>query len=517
MVILDCAQTKKLEEEIVARGMPHLKLMENAGRAVARFIRDKFGVNGKTVAVVCGKGFNGGDGFVIAHKLFEHGARVRILLVGGQPAHEDSVTLLERCHQDDILTICADSSSADSLVVIKDAISSADIIVDAVYGTGFHGEISDNIAQIFSQMNSSTGQIIAVDIPSGVCADTGAAAENCVRADYTVTFTSIKPGHVVYPGAGLCGMVFTAPIGIEPGDISALAPACSAIDYSSVRKCFKPRLPNSHKGTYGTLLAICGSYGMSGAAVFAARAAAHAGVGKVCLALPDSIYPIVAAHINDPVFLPLEEEGRGRHELTAAAHLTLLEVLDKCSACLFGCGCGQTDDSREILCELIEKCTVPLVLDADALHLLAQDISLLERAKCPIILTPHPGEMAHLIGRDSAYVQANRLEVARDFAKQHNVILVLKGANTIIAEPNGQICVNLTGNSGMSKGGSGDVLAGLIASFCAQGLVACDSAKCGVYIHGAAGDLAAKKYSMHSMSPNDIIMEFSTIFLELES
>lgn len=512
MLILTKGQIKELEEDYVASGNDHIKLMEAAGTAVGRFIHEKFGISGKSIAVVCGSGNNGGDGLMTAKKLFENGAKVCALMVNGQPNTPDAIDMYGRAERAGVKLI--DCTDEESIETVDRYISEAEIIVDAIYGLGFHDELPERTAELIGKMNLANGQIVAIDIPSGVCGDSGETADGSIRADYTVTFTALKPGHVIFPGAEFCGTVLSSPIGIEESKAEAMPPLVSTVDYQSVRLCFSKRKQNTYKGDYGSLLAICGSYGMAGAAVFAGKAAVQSGVGLVKMALPKSIYPIVAGQLLDAVYIPLEESGDG--VIKAEECDRLVSLVNTQKACLIGCGLGSGKDAKELVGRLVLESKSPLVIDADGINALAEDVYLLKEAKSPVILTPHAGEMGRLSHAEGSHVQKKRLAVATEFAREFGVYVVLKGANTVIAYPDGTAHVNLTGNPGMAKGGSGDVLAGIIGSLLAQGMSPADACDCAVYIHGAAGDSAATRYSHHAMTPLDIIFELPAVFLGIE-
>lgn len=280
---------------------------------------------------------------------------------------------------------------------------------------------------------------------------------------------------------------------------------------SFVKQNFPPRAADSHKGTYGTLLSVCGSYGMAGAAVLAARAAGRCGTGLVIAALPDAIYPIAATQLPEVVFAPLGETS-------AAGHLhKLAPSLKKATALLVGCGLGNSTATLELVEGLFSHANCPVVLDADGINAAARHISILETAHPPLILTPHPKELSRLLSCSVEQIQANRDAAALTAARRFNAVVVLKGHRTVIAEPNGATHVNTTGNPGMAVAGSGDVLAGMIAGLLAQGLSPWEAARSGVYLHGAAGDRAAKRLSQHAMLPTDILDELGALFLQLES
>ena len=288
----------------------------------------------------------------------------------------------------------------------------------------------------------------------------------------------------------------------------------STIDYEDVCRCFPRRSNNTHKGTFGKLLCICGSMGMAGSATFAGKAAVLSGVGMVEMAVPAEIYPIVAANLVDPVYHLLKSNERGT--VSADAIPLILEKMKGSTAVMIGCGMGKGKDVTEVVEAVIRNAEVPVVIDADGLNAIKDDLGVLREANAPIVMTPHPGEMARLVGKTNDEVQSQRLEIASSFAMTFGVYMVLKGANTVVATPDGRIYINLTGNPGMSKSGSGDVLAGLLGSLLAQGILPGKAATCAVHIHGMAGDSAAEKYSQHSMAANDIIIEFSEIFSDIE-
>ena len=274
-----------------------------------------------------------------------------------------------------------------------------------------------------------------------------------------------------------------------------------------IRRCFLPREADSHKGSYGTVLSVCGSYGMAGAALLTATAALRCGAGLVRAALPNSIYPIVATRLPEAVYVPYETAG------VAVAEKLQTQRTD---AMVIGCGLGQSVQTAEMIAALLNEAHCPVILDADGINLAARHIVIPETKHVPLILTPHPMEMARLMGCSVEEVQRDRETVAQRAAVQWDAIVVLKGHRTVIAAPNGEVWINTTGNAGMAVGGSGDVLAGMIASFVAQGMTPWDAAKCGVYLHGMAGDRAAQKLSQHAMLPTDMIDELSALFLKLE-
>lgn len=510
MKVLNSAQSKALEKSAVEAGTGYLQLMENAGASAVRFLSRKFSLAQKHVVVLCGKGNNGGDGYVAARYLSGLGALVVAVLVEGLPATEISKAMYSRLHSASVKVVSYDEDTQ----MIHSMLSTADYIIDAVYGTGFHGAAPQNLFLLFSAVKQSPAVLVSLDMPSGAGCDTGAVEGACMEADYTISFSTLKNGHVLQPAQSFCGQVVVVPIGIDSKLISAQESDIEVTEPDEAKALLKPRNPESNKGDYGRLLCVCGSEGMAGAAVMSAKAAARCGAGIVHVALPRSIYGIVASHAVESVFTLLDFCQSG--ELAPAVQAALFTALSQASACLVGCGLGKNETASAMVCSILSNARVPLIIDADGINILAENINRLETVRVPVILTPHPGEMARLMKTSVQDVQAHRVLYARRFAMEHNVILVLKGAGTVIAEPNGKVHLNMTGNAGMAKGGSGDVLAGMIASFTAQGVEPAKAAAGAVYLHGAAGDRCAKEFSQCAMLPTDIIDMLPKLFLEIE-
>ncbi len=503
MKVLSCQQMRKLEQAAVEHGQTYLGLMEQAGTGAAKVIREQAKRLQKAI-VFCGKGNNGGDGFVIARRLQEWGAYITVVLMEGSPATPDAAHMFAQMKQVEVL------SFQDEQVFSR--LAQADIVVDAVYGIGFRGSMRGEFAPIVEAINQSKAQIFAVDLPSGAQGDSGKVEGSCIRADITITFTSLKPAHVLYPSSDFCGNVVTIPVGI-PEELLAESPCVMEVTGKDRISSILPiRMASSHKGTYGTLLSVCGSRGMAGAAIMSGRSALRCGVGLVKMAIPQGIYPILAGAVTEPVFVLLQETRQGT--LSRQCKANLLSALSTSSACLIGCGMGCNADTEELVKALLMETQVPIILDADGINAVCAHIDSIKTAGVPVILTPHPGEMARLLHTTIAQVQSERYTCARQFAMDFHAIVVLKGANTLIALPDGKVFVNRTGNPGMARGGSGDVLAGMIGAFVAQGIAPEDAAICGVYLHGLAGDRCAAKFSQVGMLPTDMIQELPSLFLE---
>lgn len=511
MVTVTTKQMREIEQKAVQSGLELLRLMENAGSAAARQIREKYTVSGAPVAVVCGKGNNGGDGFVIARKLRDEGAKVTVVLACGDPATDDALEMFSRIQEAEIAIVNLETEP----YIATSSIKEASLVVDAVYGIGFHGALPDYLRNTFRLINASDVSVVSVDVPSGFNADTGEADPDALKADYTVTFTAMKTGLASAAGREYGGDIIVAAIGINSSLLEPYTNEQTPITFEMVKKCFAERPADSNKGSYGRLLAICGSSGMAGAAVMSVRAALRCGVGLAVSALPRSLYPIAAAQLCEPVFCLLDQAENG--DFASGACSKLSGQILRASAILIGCGLGTSSGAESLLLDCLSKATCPIVLDADGINSIAKHINILKTVHAPLILTPHPGEMARLTGLSIDQVQTNRPEIARQFAESYGVTLVLKGYQTLIASPGKPLLKNNTGNPGMATGGSGDVLAGMIASFLAQGMEPMQAAMCGVHLHGLAGDKAAARLSQHAMLPTDMIDELGGLFLILEN
>ncbi len=481
MKILTTDLIRKSEESAVGSGAFSLRdLMFRAGSAAAELIMQKYDFRGKKITVVCGRGNNGGDGCVIAGILAENGGEVTVCTPFGAPATENAAYYYNR------LKFVTKTESFTP---------NADIIIDAVFGIGLNRAPDEKTFELINAINCADAVRIAVDIPSGVEADSGKVLGTAVNADLTVTFIALKPCFVLPFGSDYCGEVVVADIGAPPVSYSFL---------TTEKPIFKKRKHNSHKGTFGTGLMLCGSYGMAGAAVLAAKAALRSGIGILKAVLCENIYYPFTVSAPEAVCVPVKPNQNGT---LCPDNLSLPELLKGCSAVLIGCGMGNNGDTSRLVRELIETSEIPIVIDADGINALSNSIDIIKKSKAPVILTPHPGEMARLCSLSVSEVEENRVEIAKDFALKYGCVLVLKGANTIVATPSGEVYFNMTGNPGMSTGGSGDALAGITLSLLAQGFSAQDAAKAAVYLHGEAGDKAAAKRGERAMLPSDLIEE----------
>lgn len=481
MKVLSKALIRESEKNAVQSGaFSWLQLMEIAGTTAAGLIAKKYGCENKRILILCGNGNNGGDGFVAAKYFYEHGANVEIFMPCGLPQTENALFYYNELHG----------------ITISDSITeNYDIIIDAVFGIGLNRDMSDDLNALFEKVNSINAVRVAIDVPSGIDADTGKIYGTVFDADFTVTFIALKSGLLLPPASDFCGEIAVADIGVESSNYS----------YNVISApTFTKRRKNSHKGTYGTALLLCGSYGMAGAAMLAAKACLRSGVGIAKCVLCDKIYPAFTQSIPEAVCVPVKQADSGTFDSDS---IDIENLSEKTTAILFGCGVGKSKDINKILEKLIKTSIVPTVLDADGINALSSNIDLLKESKAPVIITPHPAEMARLCKKSVAEVENDRVNTARNFATAYNCTVVLKGANTIIASPDGEISFNILGNPGMAKGGSGDVLSGIMVSLLAQGMPL-KQAVCGaVYLHSLAGDKAALKKGERQMLPSDIIDE----------
>lgn len=511
MRFFTASQTHQAEENAIRMGLSWLRLMENAGSAASRVIREKFEVQNRRIVVVCGRGNNGGDGYVVARKLKESGASVQIVQSNGGPLTPNALEMYSRVVDFNIPVVDFGVARDEAILLLKNA----ELIVDAIFGTGFHGKAEPPVGTLIQYLSAVPAKVVSLDLPSGAACDTGAVEGECVKADLTVSFTVYKPCHVLYPAADFCGEISVASIGISPEALDPIASSLQSIDCAEIQRLLPPRRKNTNKGDFGKALLVCGSFGMAGAAALAALAAVRSGAGLTRVAVPESVAAPLAAKFNEPVLCPLDETADGTLSLAAAPKIR--QLVQKSTAVLAGCGLGAGMDVEALIKIILEYAACPVVLDADGINALSGRIDIIKQAKVPLILTPHPGEMARLLGTSIEEVESARVECASGFARENGVVLVLKGAHTIVAVPGEEIYVNLTGNPGMAKGGSGDMLAGMIVSFLAQGLDAGDAAKAGVYLHGLAGDRAAAKLSQRGMIPTDMISELPALFHEIEA
>lgn len=510
MKVLTAAQIKRAEEKAVSMGDSFFSLMEKAGAACAEVLIKRTVLSEKPqakITLVCGRGKNGGDGFVIARRLHGAGFACTVVLACGAPSAEDSIGMFKKLPDVKVIDYTLHPDEA------AEAVAGADILVDSIIGFGFHGVPKPALAEVIGLMNRSAAPIAAIDLPTGLDCDLSDVNAECIHAKLTIAISTLKPAHVMHPAAAYCGEVVTVSIGMPEECFSPDDTLMRCIDKPLLHKYLKPRKSDANKGNFGKVLCVCGSKRMPGAAVLAATGSVRGGAGLVTAAFPECIYTPLTAHLTEPTFLPLPENKDGSLSVNALGELQ--NALQKATVCLAGCGMSVTEDTKKIVNELIKTARCPLLIDADGINCLSDNIDILKAAKTPLILTPHPGEMSRLCGKSVAEIQASRVETAVGFAKEHGVILVLKGAGTIVTDGE-KIYINPTGNPGMAKGGSGDALAGIVCAVIAQGVPPLEAAACGVYLHGAAGDSAAEASSQRGMTATDLLNRLPLLLSEYE-
>jgi len=491
MLLVTAAQMQRLDRRAIEEfAIPGLILMENAGRGVCDLIHRHFAARlHQGVTILAGPGNNSGDGFVIARHLHQAGVKVKILaLVPGEKFKGDALTNYRIVKELGLpITECLDSAS---LSAVTGSLKRSGLIVDAIFGTGLTREVTGRFARSIEMANEGPTPIVAVDIPSGLSADTGRPLGTAIRADITATMALAKIGLVLYPGADYVGDLHVVEIGIPRRAVDEAGIKAELFDEEAFRIVLRPRPAIGHKGTFGHLLILAGSKGKTGAAALAAHGALRSGAGLVTLGCPSGIQPVLAQKLTEAMVEGLPETRSGT--LSREGMPVIESMLEKKKALAIGPGLGLGRETQALARQLLEAAPVPVVADADALHALGTDHGPVMRSKQPRVLTPHPGEMAHLLGCTTAEVQHDRVAAALSLAYSSKAVVVLKGARTVIAAPEGKISINIAGNPGMGAGGMGDTLTGIIGGLLAQGYDAWDAARISVFVHGRAADQIAK-------------------------
>jgi NAD(P)H-hydrate epimerase len=490
--------------------VPSLTLMENAGSAVAEFALSAYPA-AKTFGVICGKGNNGGDGFVVARKLHEAGREVRLLLLADATDLRGDARFIygKLPVQAVVARFSEDLNSAPAHAVLA-----CDVLIDAILGSGFRPPVGGVYAEAIAKINAVSAPVIAVDIPSGADADvmgeqTGAVA----RADAIVTFTAPRPSHIF--GNLTSGPTVIAPIG-SPDEAIHSSLHLNVITPQEIAPLLGPRPRDSNKGMYGHVLVVGGSLGKAGAAAMAGFSSLRSGSGLVTVATPRSVLSTVAGYHPELMTESLAETESG--SISTESLGAFWPVAEKKTVLAIGPGISRHPETAEFVRAVVSKSETPIVLDADGLNAFEGKAAELSGRNRTLVLTPHPGEMARLTGLSVAAIQRDRINVARTFAKEHDLILVLKGDRTIVARPDGEAWVNTTGNPGMATGGTGDILTGIIAGMLAQNRQrAFESALAAVYLHGLAGDIASESMGEHSLVATDLVKNLSQAFRRVQA
>jgi hydroxyethylthiazole kinase-like uncharacterized protein yjeF len=510
MKIVTAAEMREIDRVTSERfGVPSLVLMENAGNAVYEFVHSRYPL-AKSVGVLCGKGNNGGDGLVAARKLHEAGREVRILLLA-DPSElgRDAAEMLNRLG----LTWFRAGSREELGSPVARRVFTADVLIDALLGTGFHPPVEGLYADAIRELNASAGPVVAVDIPSGADADAmDDPSEPVVHADAVVTFTAPRPAHVfglptravlAKPGSSTPLPIVVAPIGSPPeAMVSSLD--LNLITAEDMVQLFLPRPANSNKGNFGHVLVLGGSLGKAGAAAMAGIAVLRVGAGLSTVGTAQSALSTVAGFHPELMTEPLEETGQGT--ISMRAYERVRTLADKMTVLAIGPGISRHPETSDLVRALVIWSDKSIVLDADGLNAFEGQAEKLNGKGKSLVITPHPGEMARLLGCSIAEVQRDRIQTARSFARVHDVIVVLKGHRTLVAKPDGEVWVNTTGNPGMATGGTGDVLTGMTSGLMAQNPQRVfDAVIAAVHLHGLAGDVACERMGEQSLVATDLI------------
>jgi NAD(P)H-hydrate epimerase len=511
MKLVTAAEMRELDRRAIDElGIPSLVLMENAGRTTYQVLRREFPHLAGPVAVVAGRGNNGGDGCVVARYLAQAGMPVAVFLTAARDQVQgDAGVNLEIAARQGVEIV--EVREETDLNPLAHRLARSALIVDALLGTGLNSEVRGLSRLVIEEINRLRPPVLAVDIPSGLCADSGQPLGAAVRAQVTVTYGWPKIGQILPPGRDYVGRLWQVDLSIPP-ELAQDLPVELA-EATEMRALLPPRPFAGNKGTFGHLLVLAGSEGKTGAAALTAEGALRAGAGLVTLGIPVSLNDILEVKVTEAMTLPLPEAADAR-ALGRKALEPLQDFLGNMTAAALGPGLGTHPETRELVRRLVRDLPLPLVIDADGVNALAGDPGLLQAAAGPRLLTPHPGEMARFLGTTVPEVQADRLRTARENAARTKAVVVLKGAQTVVADPGGRVSVNSTGNPALASGGTGDVLTGLIGGFLAQKMSSWDAARLGVYLHGLAADYWVATHGPRGLIAGDLLQVFPEVLKE---
>jgi len=514
VLVTTAAEMRQLDRlAIELYGIPGVLLMENAGAQVARILWQEYpDLLSRRVTVLCGRGNNGGDGFVAARYLHNNGVSVSVFIIG-EPSEirgdaRVHLNMLQRAGM-----VPEPVQTPESAKKIGARLVHYDVLIDALLGTGLRDEVSGVFQLVVSAMNATGRPIVAVDIPSGLSAEGGALLGDHVRADLTVTMALPKRGLLLYPAAEFVGRLVVVDIGFPAAVREHEAVRCHVLEAQTIAAQLQTRRADTHKGSYGHVLIVAGGPGKTGAGALASLAALRTGAGLVSFALPYSLNAAMETKLTEVMTIPLPESEPG--VLGEEATRPLIEWLEGKSALVLGPGIGTHPETVRCVHEVLRQVRIPTVLDADGLNALPPDPTGVGDIQAPLVLTPHPGELARLRRTTTAAIQTNRLTLAQETANAWKAVVVLKGAHTVIAEPDGTLFINLTGNPGMATAGTGDVLSGMIGALLGQGYPPSLAARIAVHTHGLAGDLAAAAVGERSFIAGDLVETLSRAFRQL--
>lgn len=511
--LVTASQMRNIDSSTINMGIPGIVLMENAASCVVNEIcADYTHVAALSVVVVCGKGNNGGDGFAIARHLINLEASTKVFLVGKASELKGDALTNYTVLRNMGISVYEIQNDAD-LCELKESLEGARLVVDALLGTGIQGSVSGLYASVIGIMNQTGCAVIAVDVPSGIDSDTGNVCGICIRAYKTVTFGLPKIGLMTFPGAEYVGELVIGDIGIPDKVVQDEKISTNLTTWNDVRRIFRPRKKDAHKGDFGRVLVIGGSTGFTGAVVLAATAGLRVGAGLVTAGVPTRLHDIIECKLTEAMSIPLGDRGDGTLDVSAVERI--LEFSRMCDCVAIGPGLTKTDSTIQVVFNVLQEVECPCVVDADGLNCLSENVDVLKKCRTQVILTPHPGEMSRLTGLPIHDIQKDRLNVARRFAQEKNVIMVLKGARTVIASPDGSVYINPTGTPGMATGGSGDVLTGAISGLVAQGIDPFMAAITATYICGRAGEMAETENGEYGLIAGDIIEKIPLVIKDL--
>ncbi|WZL72177.1 NAD(P)H-hydrate dehydratase [Clostridiaceae bacterium 35-E11] len=514
MKIVTSEQMKQVDRTAIQEfGIPGIVLMENAGLSVLeevmKSLKDK---TNQEVVIVCGRGNNGGDGFVVARHLANKGVPVKVCIMGNPSLIDgDAKTNYEMIHK--IKVEIYPLAGVNNLKKFADLVKECSIIVDAVFGTGLNSEIDNFIKEIIDIINASGKEVISIDLPSGICGNDGTVCGIAVRAYKTIVLQLPKLGNINYPGNEYNGQIILKDISIPPAAIDQMNLMMNLITQDTVKNILPMRKKDTYKGDYGKAYIVAGSTGMTGAAMLACEAALRSGAGLLKIPVPQSLNTIMEVRLTEAITLPLPDLNKG--VLGISDIQKVINTMKEADVIGIGPGSGQSREIEELLRNIFEHFTKPIVLDADALNALAKRKELFQCIKSPVVITPHIGEMARLTELDIEYIRKQRIKVAVDFAKKWKITVLLKGTKTIVAGPNGEVYINETGNPGMATAGSGDVLTGIITGFIAQGIEPTKATIAAVYVHGCAGDRVAERLGEYGMIAGDMVKELPFVIKDI--
>jgi NAD(P)H-hydrate epimerase len=501
VIVVTAAEMRALDRWTIEHGTPGRVLMERAGAGAARVLRERLRAPRGPTVIVCGRGNNGGDGFVIARHLRRAGVPVEVWLVARpEDVRGDAADALAAWRKG--RGPVHDLTHLERVPALAARLRKAAAVVDALFGTGLNAPVTDVAAAAIEAINACGAPVLAVDIASGLSADTGLPLGVAVRATVTATFALPKVGQVIYPGVDHTGLLAVVDIGIPPAALAAVRPRVTLLEAEEVGALLPPRPRDVHKGSFGHVLVLAGSRGKTGAALLAAEASVRGGAGLTTLAVPETLQAVLQGQVREVMTATVPDGGAGTASLGDGHRLDAL-LADR-AAVVCGPGLGLDEATRALVAHTVRHAAAPLVLDADGLNLVA-GTDLLRRRPGPTVVTPHPGEMARLLETDTVEVQRDRLGAAREFAASQGVVVVLKGARTIVAHPDGSAAISPSGNPGMASGGMGDVLAGLIGALVAQRLAPYDAAVLGVFAHGAAADAVVAERGEVGLAASDVL------------